>query len=171
MSDQAYQIAAAQKDDGRSVDELIATYRAGVTSLGAAVSGMDAEQLRARPIEGMMSTLEVLCHLTDCDQFLADRIKRIAGTDVPLLVGIDATPYLERLHYHERDPELQLRLFGVTRDQLAADLERLPAEAWQRTGVHTESGLVTLRQMVLHATRHLEYHVERIHEKRAVLGL
>ena len=36
--------------------------------------------------------------------------------------------------------------------------------------MHTEVGLVTLRDLVEHAVDHLEDHVARIAEKRAVLG-
>lgn len=170
MADQGYQVAAAQQDDGRSPEELIAAYRRGPALLRESLDGMDAEALRARPEEGRMSALEVLCHLADCEQFLADRMKRTAGTGKPLLIGIDPSPYLTRLHYHDRDPELQLRLIEVTREQLAADLERLEADAWTREAVHTETGLVTLRQTALHTIRHLEWHVGTIREKRAALG-
>ncbi len=171
MADQSYQVAAAQEDDGRSAEELVEAYRRGPSALREALDGMDAEALRARPVEGKMSSLEVLCHLADCEQFLADRMKRTIGTDKPLLIGIDATPYLDRLHYHDRDPELQLRLVEVTREQMAADLGRIAGEDWLRQAVHTETGLVTLRQLLLHTVRHLEWHLTAICEKRAALGL
>jgi hypothetical protein len=54
---------------------------------------------------------------------------------------------------------------------MAADLDRLAPEAWDRTAIHTETGLVTLRGLLLHAIRHVERHVAAIAEKRAVLGL
>jgi uncharacterized damage-inducible protein DinB len=170
MADQSAQVAAAQSDDGLTVAELIAAYVAGVHLLCEAVAGMDADALRARPVEGMMSSLEVLSHVADCEQFLADRVKRTAATERPLLVGIDASPYLDVFRYQERDPELALRLVEVTRLSLAADLAWLPEEAWTRVAVHTETGLVTMRQLLLHAIRHLEYHVGTILEKRRALG-
>ena len=49
-------------------------------------------------------------------------------------------------------------------------LKSVPPEAWQRIGVHTEGGPVTLRQLVLHATRHLRHHVAFIEEKRHALA-
>jgi uncharacterized damage-inducible protein DinB len=170
-SDQRRQVSSAQSDDGRPVADLIAAYRAGSGALREAVAGMDGQSLRARPIEGMMSALEVLGHVADCEQFLADRMKRAAATETPTLMGVDATPYLEALHYQDRDPELQLQLIDVTRRQLAEDLERIPAEAWSRTAVHSETGVVTLRQLLLHAIRHLESHVATIEVKREALGL
>jgi uncharacterized damage-inducible protein DinB len=171
MSDQSEQVRRVQKDDGRPTEELIAAYEAGPARLRATLAGMDPAQLRARPIEGRMSSLEVLSHLADCEQFLADRMKRTAGTHKPLLVGIDNTPYLALLHYHDRDPELQLELIDVTRRQMAEDLRRLEPDAWTREAIHTETGLVTLRQLLLHTIRHLEMHLTTIEEKRRALGL
>lgn len=171
MADRFEQVERAQGPDTRTNEELVAAYRAGSAALRDVVFGMDAEALRARPIEGMWSTLEVLCHVADCDQFLADRMKRTVGMERPLLVGADASAYPEVLHYHDRDPELQLRLLELTREQMAADLDRLGPDEWQRTAVHTETGLVTLRQQLLHTVRHLEYHVETVRQKRVALGL
>ena len=171
MTDQSAQVLAAQFDDGLAVAELVAAYVAGVRLLSDSVAGMDLAALRARPVEGKMSSLEVLSHLADCEQFLADRIKRTAATERPLLVGVDASPYVDILHYQDRDPELQLRLVESTRLHLAADLAWMPEAAWMRVAVHTETGVVTLRQLLLHAIHHLEYHVATILEKRRSLGI
>ncbi len=81
--------AGIMEDDGRPRADLVAEYRDGPALLRRAVADMDARQLRERPVAGKMSTLEVLGHVADCEQFLADRIKRTASTDLPLLVGVD----------------------------------------------------------------------------------
>lgn len=163
-------IAAAQLDDGVPVSELIARYRAGTALLRDVIANLTAEQLLAHPIPGKMSAQEVVCHVADCEQFLADRMKRTIAMDRPLLVGADGWLYPEALHYAERDLALQLALVDGTRAQLAADLGRLAPETWERTAIHTETGLVTLRQLMLHTVRHLEHHVRTIEEKRAALG-
>jgi uncharacterized damage-inducible protein DinB len=164
-------VRRAMTDDGRPTAELIHLYRTGPERFRELVSDMTHEQLVARPVPGKMSTLEVVCHVVDADQFLADRMKRTIATDKPLLLGVDSTTYLEALHYHERDLQLQLSLLDVTRWQMAEDLERLDAAAWSREAVHSESGLVTLRQLLWHSIRHLDRHGEAISEKRAALGL
>lgn len=169
--DVALAAAAQSVGDSRVPAELIAAYREGAGHLRRSVEGMTREQLTTRPIAGKMSSLEVLCHVADADQFLADRIKRTVATDRPLLVGVDGIAYLDALHYHARDVELQLALVDATREQLAADLDRLGEEAWERPAVHTETGLVTTRQLLLHAIRHLERHIDAIAEKRAALGI
>ncbi len=151
--------------------ELIATYRCGPKLLRDAVAGLDAEALRARPIAGKMSSLEVLCHIVDSDQFMCDRVKRTIATQKPLLMGVESADYPGPLSYHERDPEVDLRLLEAQHEQLAADLDRLSPEAWERTAVHSENGTQTLHEIFYHAVEHLEGHVLTIAEKRAAMGL
>ncbi|MCE5202855.1 MAG: DinB family protein [Actinomycetia bacterium] len=165
------QIAAAQDDDGTSTRELIARYRDGHGLLKNVLEDLDDARLDARPVPGKLSTREVLAHIADCEQFYADRMKRTIAMDRPLLMGADGWLYPEALHYGNRDVRLELGLIEATRAEMARDLEALDAEQWSRVAVHSETGLVTLRQLLLHAIRHLEWHVETILEKRAALGL
>ncbi len=151
--------------------ELIGAYRDGAAILREAVSELDADALRARPIAGKMSSLEVLCHIVDSDQFMCDRVKRTIATTNPTLMGVESADYPEPLSYHRRDPELDLRLLEVQREQLAADLVRLSPETWARTAEHSENGTQTLQEVFHHAVEHLEGHVLTIAEKRAALGL
>lgn len=155
----------------RTPGELVAAYHRGPAILRGALDGLDAEALRARPIAGKLSSLEVVCHIVDSDQFMCDRMKRTIATDRPLLMGVESIDYASGLRYHERDLELDLRLLEVQREQMAADLERLPEESWSRTAVHSENGAQTLVELLEHAVEHLEDHVERIREKRSALGL
>ena len=171
VSDDRTLVSRALSDDGDLPAKFIERYARGAWLLRDAIEGMTPEQFRARPIPGKMTTQEVVGHIVDADQFMADRMKRTIATDRPLIMGVESVEYLEPLHYAERDLELDLRLLEVTREQMAADLRRLAPEAWERTAVHSENGLVTLRQLILHTIRHLERHVVAIEEKRTALGL
>lgn len=150
---------------------LLVRYAAGADVLRASIHGLDAEALRARPIAGKMSSLEVVAHIVDADQFMCDRMKRTISTDRPLLMGVDGITYLEHLRYHERNPDLDIRLLEVQREQMLADLQRLPAESWERAAIHSEVGALTLHRLLAHAVRHLESHVDTIAEKRTAMGL
>jgi hypothetical protein len=163
--------ASDQASEHGSPADLLGRYLQGGAVLRRAISGLDAESLRARPIAGKMSSLEVLCHVVDADQFMCDRMKRTIGTDRPLLVGVEAVDYLTRLHYHDRDPELDIRLLEVQREQMAADLWRLDDEAWARIAIHSEVGALMLQQLLNHAVCHLEAHAETIADKRTAMGL
>ena len=158
-------------DARRTTAQLVADYRRGPTLLLEALARLDAGALRERPIPGKLSSLEVACHIVDSDQFMCDRLKRTIATERPLLMGVESVDYVGALRYHERDLELDLRLLEVQREQMAADLDRLPEDAWSRTAVHSENGTQTLVDILEHAVEHLEDHVEAIYEKRRALGL
>ena len=164
-------IAAIQRDDpSLGPEQLIAGYEAGSNLLRSAVAGMTRDELLARPVTGRWSTLEVVCHICDAEQFFADRLTRTLAMNRPLLLGADPDRYPEAVRYHDRDLEEELALVALTRRQVARILKLVPDEAWQRTAVHSEGGLVTLRQLVLHATRHLTHHVRFIEEKRQAIA-
>jgi hypothetical protein len=42
-------------------------------------------------------------------------------------------------------------------------------DAWQRTAVHSEIAVVTLRQLLLHDIYHLRHHLRFVPEKRAAM--
>ena len=163
-------VADAQRDDDAlTATDLISAYENGVEELRVAVAGMTVEQLRSRPVAGKWSTLEVVCHIADCEQLFADRLKRTVAMDRPLLLGADGFRYPEPLRYQDHDLVEELDLVAVTRRQTARTLKMVASDAWQRTAVHSETGLVTLRQLLLHAINHLRHHLRFVAEKRAAL--
>jgi uncharacterized damage-inducible protein DinB len=154
-----------------SLSELIDAYLAGPVQLRQAVAGMTPEQLRARPVAGKWSTLEVVCHLADFDPILADRMKRIIALDNPPLIGADENRFAAVLAYHERDVEEELTIIDKTRSQVARILRTLPASALARIGTHNERGPRTLEHMLQTTINHIPHHVQFILEKKVHLGL
>jgi uncharacterized damage-inducible protein DinB len=168
---QASAVEDAQRDDDTlTVADLISAYERGIEELRVAVAGMTGEQLRSRPVAGKWSTLEVVCHIADCEQLFADRMKRTVAMERPLLLGADGFRYPEPLRYQEHDLEREFDLVAATRRQMARTLWLVPADAFQRTAVHSETGLVTLRQLLLHAINHLRHHLRFVAEKRAAMA-
>jgi uncharacterized damage-inducible protein DinB len=153
------------------LEQLVADYLAGPRQLRDAVAGLTPEQLRARPVAGKWSTLEVLAHLADFEPILADRMKRVIAEDNPTLVGADENRFAAALAYLDRDPAEELAIIERTRGQLARILRTLPESALARTGTHTERGPLTLERLLTLAANHIPHHVKFIHEKRAALGV
>ena len=153
------------------MSEQIQNYLAGVEALKAAVAGLKPEQLKARPIAGKWSILEVVAHLADFEAVLADRMKRILAMDKALLLVADENKFAEKLAYHDRDLNAELALIEATRKQMAAILSNSPPEALQRQGVHAEKGLVSVEQILATITRHIPHHLPFIAEKRKALGV
>jgi uncharacterized damage-inducible protein DinB len=160
-------MTAMQHDDGSlGTADLVAAYEHGISDLRHAVAGMATDELQARPIPGKWSTLEVVCHLADTEIYYTDRIERTIALERPLLIGVDERPYPDRLNYQALDLNEQLALFTALRRHVARILKLQPPEAWQRTAVHSETGIVTLRQLVFQAVRHVQHHLPFIAEKR-----
>jgi uncharacterized damage-inducible protein DinB len=63
----------------------------------------------------------------------------------------------------------ELDFVAATRRQVARTLSLVAPDAWKRTAVHSETGLVTLRQLLLHAINHLRHHLRFVAEKRAAM--
>jgi uncharacterized damage-inducible protein DinB len=164
-----YMRKTQEDDNSLGSVELVAAYQQGIEDLRSVVAGMTAAQILARPISGKWSTQEVVSHLADTEIYYTDRMERTIALERPLLMGVDERPYPERLNYQTFDLAEQLDLFTALRRHATRILRRLPPEAWQRTAVHSETGLVTLRQLVLQAVRHVRHHLPFIAEKRAAL--
>src|SRR5947199_9229335 len=118
--------------------QLIDNYLAGVNALRSAVRGLSREQLEARPVPGKWSTLEVVCHLSDFDPILADRMKRVIAEDRPPLLGADEKRFAASLAYQERDAEEELAIIDKTRSQMGRILRSISDDAFQRVGQHNE---------------------------------
>jgi hypothetical protein len=59
----------------------------------------------------------------------------------------------------------------LTRNSFGRILRTLPADAFQRTGVHSERGLKTLEELLTLISNHIPHHLPFIAEKRRALGV
>jgi uncharacterized damage-inducible protein DinB len=165
-----YMATMQRDDDSVGSAELIAAYEQGIEDLKESVAGMTPEQVVARPVAGKWSTQECVSHLADTEIYFTDRIERTIALERPLLMGVDERPYPKKLNYQSFDLAEQLALFTALRRHATRILRMQPPESWQRNAIHSETGLVTLRQLVLQAVRHLRHHLPFIAEKRAALA-
>jgi hypothetical protein len=152
-----------------SRSELIDEYVAGIEAVGHAVGGLNSTQLRERPVAGMWSFLEVVCHLADSEALFAERMKRVLAEDRPALQFVDPGRYVAALAYHERDVVEEVAFIGAVRRQMARILRVQAEDAWQRVGIHSTAGEQTLEQLVRKAVDHLKHHLTFIQAKRTAL--
>ena len=151
--------------------DSIKRYATGPQLLRQATAGMSREQLVARPIPVRWSTLEVVCHLADFEVVSVDRMTAVIAETDPTLPGRDERQYAARLAYDDRDLEEQLRLIELCRSHVTRILHTLNDQDWQRRGMHTEAGPLTLEQLVQRFVWHIENHLQFIHTKREALGI
>jgi hypothetical protein len=149
--------------------KLIDDYLAGPALLRQAVAGMADKEIDAAPVPGKWSTRQVVCHIADFEPVYADRLKRVIAEDEPTLLSGDENLFAARLAYAQRNIEEELQLIEVTRRHVARILRTLKPQDFQRRGVHSTDGPLTLATLLARSAGHIPHHVKFIEEKKAAL--
>ncbi|QDV19619.1 Putative metal-dependent hydrolase YfiT [Gimesia panareensis] len=153
-----------------NIAQRIEDYLAGPEQLRQAIEGMTAAELDAAPIPGKWSTRQVVCHIADFEPVYADRMKWVIAEDNPPLPGADHNLFAERLAYEQRDVEEELQLISVVRQNMARILNTLSTEQFERTGLHSHNGEVSVADLLDVITNHIPHHIKLIQEKRDALS-
>lgn len=151
------------------LSDLIEEYARGAERPAEAIAGLSQEQLNAFPIPGTWSIQQIVLHLLDSDLVASDRMKRVIAEVEPQLIGFDESAFARHLHYEKLDVNAACQLFALNRQLTAVILRNLPAEAFQRIGVHNEAGPLTLAQLVQTYVDHLAHHLRFIEKKRRMV--
>ena len=150
--------------------KLIDQYTADGAELTKMLAGLSRDDLLALPVPGTWSIQQIVLHVVDTDLEFTSRIKRVVAEDKPLLMGFDQSKFTARLHYEAQEAALAADLFAKNRQQIATLLRQLSDADFERQGVHSERGLMTLADLLGYATRHYQHHMKFVREKRALLG-
>jgi hypothetical protein len=148
---------------------LIADYLAGPEILRRSVSGMSGELLNAAPIQFKWSTRQVVFHISDFDQIYADHMKRVIAEPEPKLFDGDGKLFTNRLAYDKRDVDEEIRMIKAVRRHMGRILRSIDPGDFQRKGLHSEDGPLTLAELLKRAADHIPHHAQYIEEKRKAL--
>lgn len=148
-----------------TIDELIQKYAAGPQMLSDVVLSVSEGQFDLTPQPGKWSIRQVVCHLADFEPIYADRMKRVLVEDNPTLFGGNPDVFAAGLHYQQRDVREELELIRVVRSQMVRILRAMDLEEFQRTGVHSEAGPLTLETLLERITGHIPHHLKFVEEK------
>jgi uncharacterized damage-inducible protein DinB len=146
----------------REQEALAERLRAVPADFRAAIVALDDASLHRRPAAGEWSAIETLGHIIDKMEAWSVRAERIASEERPLLPDYDQDVYVRERGYQERP--LQELLDKLTRasNHFADVVERLPADALDREGVHEVTGPITLRQCILGPLDSLPGHMAQL---------
>lgn len=145
----------------------IELYAAGGAELVKAYCGLSDAHLHAKQPDGSWTLHQIAIHMLDSDLIGSDRMKRIACMENPLLCGYDETAFSKLPGSNQLNPFVACDLFQKNRAMTATILQALPDGAFQRVGIHTESGKVSLGEMISKYIDHLRHHLVFIAKKRA----
>ena len=143
--------------------DLLDAFRAAPEMLGALLTGCTEEEARsARGGDEDWSVVEVVCHLRDAEERGLERMRAMRDEDDPVIPAYDQEQWARERNYQGQD--LRAALDGYTRikRQHLAELEALPAEAWERTGRHEEQGTITISAHTAHIVSHDASHAAQI---------
>jgi hypothetical protein len=99
------------------------------------------------------------------------RLRQMIAEERPLMALFDQDLWAHRLHYNQCDPYQSATLFRVMRNDISKVLEVLPAEAFNRVGLHPERGAGTLGEWVTRFGAHVEKHAGQIRAIREAWDL
>lgn len=143
-------------------ERLIQRYATAPARLRAAVAAVPPEAMQWRPSPAEFSAHEVVCHCADSETNAAVRIRYLIAEKDPVIVGYDPANWASRFDYHNHPLEAALAAVDAVRANTAALIRRLPDDAWQNAGTHTESGRYTANHWLKIYSEHLEEHIEQI---------
>jgi adenine phosphoribosyltransferase len=111
---------------------------------------------------------EVAGHLCDAARYWGARMRRAVHEQSPTLDRFDEGTMVRLAAYRYWPLDMLLRSFRLLSEDTAAFLRGLPPEAWGRSGIHEEYGLLTLREIVEIEAGHERTHVRQF---AAALGV
>jgi hypothetical protein len=133
------------------------------------IRGLTERQLETKPAPGKWCIKEIIAHLADGEVILGSRYRFIGALDRPPLPGYDQDAFVARLGPMNAKGADLADDFAMARAVNLGLFERLPAEAWDRIGLHSERGEESIRSMVAMYAGHDRHHLAQIETIRTGL--
>jgi hypothetical protein len=161
---------AASKDAGHREDpmqdipDLLDSLKRSGPILAGFVESIPEEKRHRRRGEGFWTVAEHVVHLAQVQPMLMERLRRFANEDRPVF-----TPYIPEDGGVE-DPSPQMTVgeavsaFVHVRAEQLELLEKMDADAWQKTAVHPEYAHYSLYILARHILMHDYWHMFRMEE-------
>jgi hypothetical protein len=115
-----------------------------------------------RPDPERFTLLEVLAHLADWEEVFQQRLRQTLEEDNPPLLGPDPAQVAAERDYAHADPAECRARFRRGRAELLTVLRGLTPAQWERVGMHSEVGPLTLETQAVMIASHDGYHLHQI---------
>ena len=146
-------------DDRKALIEKIQRLPEQVAAL---VAGLSDEQMTTHFIEGEWTVAQNVHHLCDSHMNSYIRCKLMLTEDNPPLKPYDQDVWAALADASGADVVASLGLLAGLHTRWTTFWQNLPEDAWSRTGVHPESGLVTLADQLRLYAEHGEGHLRQM---------
>jgi DinB superfamily len=143
--------------DTSDVPELL---RAVAATFAAVLA--DGEAARRRPRHAVWSPLEYACHLRDvCRRFDA-RLRLLLVLDDPVFQNWDQDAAALTDGYEAQDPARVALELTEAADRLAAAIEHVPEDAWERPGRRSDGARFTVTTLIRYLAHELAHHTRDV---------
>lgn len=130
--------------------------------LREAVAGLTAEALTTRWLEGEWSVAQNVHHVADSHLTCYLRTKLILTEDRPTLKAYDQDAWAELPDATAADMRASLTILDGLHARWGQIFAGLSEADWARTGLHTETGEVSLDDILVTYSDHCAAHLEQI---------
>jgi hypothetical protein len=140
----------------------IAMQREAPRTLASLIEGVAEAELTRRPAPGKWSVTEILAHLAEDELTSTWRYRQMLEQDGIELRGFDQDLWAKVGDYVSWKPQDALAMFRLLREANLRMFAHLTPEQWQRHGVHSERGKLTVRDLCCHMAAHDINHIEQV---------
>lgn len=146
------------------LDRAGALLTAAVAAIQRALAGPAA---RRRPTPTTWSALEYACHVRDtCDVF-SERIALVLAADDPTFANWDQDATAVEERYGEQDPAVVTRQLQESLAVLLAQVDAIPADAWDRPATRSNGSQFTLATLVRYLVHDPVHHAHDVTREAA----
>jgi hypothetical protein len=142
-------------------EELVAQLASAPDLLDASLAAVGVASQSATPGatgEASWTTSEIIGHLCDAARYWGARMRLAAHEDRPTLQTFDQDSFVALAAYRYVPADMLAQEFRLINASNVAMLRGLSAQDWERVGVHSERGPLTIRQIVeIEAGHELEH--------------
>ena len=141
---------------------LISKYADQPGDLIAAVEGLSETELNNSLGRGKWSIRQQVNHMADCEINYVQRMKKVIAEENPLLPVFESDKWAKSLFYDKSSVDDSIALFFTLRTIMTRVLRGLRDKDFDRSGIHTEDGKVTLLEFLERAVEHADHHTKAI---------
>src|SRR3989454_3847871 len=150
-----------------TLTEDLDRFRRGAELLATVLTGAAGEEIDFVPAPGKWTIRQIMAHLADAELVGAHRLRLVIAEDNPTLTAFDQDAWTRNLDYARRKPTQSLDTFRRLRAENYELLKDLPESAFDRVGMHTENGPMSLRRLLAGYADHAESHARQLQAIRA----
>lgn len=145
-----------------NLSETLERFRRGPELLAVILTGVYGEEIDFTTAPEKWSIRQITAHVADAEMVAAQRFRSVIAEDQPRLNAFDQDAWCKNLDYARRQPKQSLESFRRMRAENYELLKALPEAAFDRSGVHSERGAITLRQLLDTLADHAESHARQM---------